>query len=108
LAAGFRAKVNHNNSFVWGDGTAADFATQAANQFLVRASGGIGLGTNDPKVQLHSAGSAIIGCPVNTAEPDGDLHNGSIHIWIDKTGSNVVIKAKDDTGTVKTATIPMV
>jgi len=37
LAAGHRAKANHDGSFVWADGADADFASTAANQFLIRA-----------------------------------------------------------------------
>jgi hypothetical protein len=40
FAAGLRAKAKHNGTFVWGDSTDADFASSAANQFLVRAAGG--------------------------------------------------------------------
>ena len=64
LAAGQRAKANHNGAFVWGDLTAADFASTATNQFLIRASGGVGIGTNSPsgiasdRTTLHVAGSS--------------------------------------------------
>ncbi len=40
LAAGRRAKAIHDGAFVWGDSTNADIASTAANQFVVRASGG--------------------------------------------------------------------
>jgi len=40
FAAGRRAKANHAGSFVWGDSTDADVASQRDNQFLVRAKGG--------------------------------------------------------------------
>lgn len=53
LAAGRKAKANHGGAFVWADGTDADFASTATNQFLVRAGGGVGLGTNQPGNQLH-------------------------------------------------------
>lgn len=46
LAAGYRAKANHNGSFVWGDYTGADVASTGGNQFIVRASGGIWFGGN--------------------------------------------------------------
>lgn len=49
FAAGRRAKANHIGSFVWGDATDADFASNNTNQFLVRAGGGMGLGTNAPQ-----------------------------------------------------------
>lgn len=53
LAAGYRAKAYFDGDFVWADSTDADFGTSAANQFIVRASGGVGLGTGDPANQLH-------------------------------------------------------
>jgi len=57
FAAGRQAKANHQGSFVWGDSQAADFASTANNQFLIRASGGVGLGTNSPQAALHVAGT---------------------------------------------------
>ncbi|MGQ9599448.1 MAG: hypothetical protein ACUVWZ_08515 [Anaerolineae bacterium] len=40
FAAGYRAKANHDGSFVWADYTAADFASTTSNQFRVRAKAG--------------------------------------------------------------------
>ncbi|MGB3341774.1 MAG: hypothetical protein WBB37_09880 [bacterium] len=60
FAAGFRAKANHSDVFVWADGTAADFASSASNQFLIRATGGVGIGLNDPGAQLDIGGVARI------------------------------------------------
>jgi hypothetical protein len=48
FAAGNRAKANHTGSIVLADSTNADFASTAADQFLIRASGGVGIGTNSP------------------------------------------------------------
>lgn len=45
LAAGQNAKANHDGSFVWADATPGDFASTVANQFRVRASGGVDLQT---------------------------------------------------------------
>lgn len=53
VAAGRRAKAIHEGAFVWADSTNADFASSAANQFLIRASGGVGVGTNAPTKQLE-------------------------------------------------------
>nr|WP_290666492.1 hypothetical protein [Ardenticatena sp.] len=53
FAAGQRAKANHNGTFVWADSQNADFASTGSNQFLIRASGGVGIGTNAPQNQLH-------------------------------------------------------
>jgi len=48
FAAGLHARAAHDGAFVWADSTDAEFASTRKNQFLVRASGGVGLGTNDP------------------------------------------------------------
>jgi len=48
FAAGQRAKANNIGAFVWADSTAADFASTGNNQFLIRASGGVGIGISDP------------------------------------------------------------
>jgi len=45
FAAGRQAKAKHQGTFVWGDYQAADIASTATNQFIVRAGGGIWLGT---------------------------------------------------------------
>ena len=58
FAAGRRAKANHNGAFVWADSSAnADFASTAADQFLIRAAGGVGIGTESPAEQLDVAGT---------------------------------------------------
>jgi len=41
FAAGYRAKALHYGSFVWADSTDADFSSTGANEFAVRASGGM-------------------------------------------------------------------
>ncbi len=63
LAAGQRAKAVTTGAFVWADATNADFASTASNQFLIRASGGVGIGTNSPAGQLHvgPGGAGIAG-----------------------------------------------
>jgi len=40
LAAGRRARANHDGAFVWADSTNMDFASSANNQFRVRSTGG--------------------------------------------------------------------
>ena len=41
LAAGRNARAMHNGSFVWADSGTADFESQNANEFAVRAGGGM-------------------------------------------------------------------
>jgi|GEM_PF-3324481 len=56
FAAGRKAKANHAGTFVWADTGDAifgtDFASTAPNQFLIRASGGVGIGTSSPGARL--------------------------------------------------------
>jgi hypothetical protein len=69
FAAGFRAQANHNNTFVWADSTFADFASTAANQFLIRASGGVGINTNNPAgYALNVAGTASVTSLTQTSD----------------------------------------
>jgi hypothetical protein len=56
LASGYRAKADHSGTFVWADARKADFASTADDQFLIRAGGGVGIGTNAPDTVLHTVG----------------------------------------------------
>lgn len=56
FAAGRQAKANHDGCFVWADDTDANFTSTGTDQFLIRASGGVGIGTDDPKSPLHVVG----------------------------------------------------
>jgi len=58
LAAGHRAQALHDGSFVWADSTDGDFASSGTNQFLIRAGGGVGIGTANPQGSLHVASGA--------------------------------------------------
>jgi hypothetical protein len=60
FAAGHQAYALHGGAFVWADNsTNAVFASTSVNQFLIRASGGVGIGTTAPGAPLHIAqGSA--------------------------------------------------
>ena len=69
FAAGRRAKVRDaatvgdsdgdQGTFVWADSTNVDFTSTGSNQFLVRASGGVGIGTAAPAQALHVSGNRI-------------------------------------------------
>ena len=73
LAAGRRAKALHNGAFVWGDETDADFASTADNQFLIRASGGVGIGTNTPTsaLEVRPASGVSTALQAFTSAPTG-------------------------------------
>jgi hypothetical protein len=57
FAAGEQARANHHGTFVWADNSNAIFASTANAQFLIRASGGVGIGTNAPGYRLDVAGA---------------------------------------------------
>ncbi|MFH0908817.1 MAG: hypothetical protein V1929_08650 [bacterium] len=64
FAAGRRARATNDGAFVWADSSNADFSSTAADQFLVRASGGMGLNTVNPQANLHVVGSPTMGSVV--------------------------------------------
>lgn len=57
FAAGTRAKALHAGAFVWADSLGTEFASTGTDQFLIRARGGVGIGTNDPATQFHVHGT---------------------------------------------------
>jgi hypothetical protein len=74
FAAGNQAKANHSGSFVWADGQLADFASTANDQFLIRASGGVGIGTRTPVKALDVRdGTGALG-------DGGAIHVGGIGV----------------------------
>ena len=89
LAAGRRARADHDGAFVWADATDADFSSSGANQFLIRASGGTGIGTASPQNMLDVSGSAVIGSGYagsGAAPSNGLLVQG--RVGIGKTGAD--------------------
>ncbi|MCP5538798.1 MAG: tail fiber domain-containing protein [Akkermansiaceae bacterium] len=81
FAAGRRAKANHHGTFVWGDSTEADFASTGTDQFLIRAGGGVGIGSTDPNAPLHikTAGDS----QGIRLEDDGTTKYWNISYWSD-------------------------
>ena len=113
FAAGRRAKANHDGAFVWADSTNADFASTAADQFLIRAAGGVGIGETNPSATLDVVGTTELNGDVTinsnltvdtdtlfvdgtngrvgigTTSPGGDLHVtrfGGVNILLENTG----------------------
>jgi hypothetical protein len=95
FAAGRRAKANHLGTHVWADATNADFASTANNQFLVRANGGVGIGTNAP-----AAGAMAVDM---TSVHFGD---GSGYDFPMTDGSADQVLASDGTGQLDWASLP--
>jgi hypothetical protein len=84
FAAGNHADAQHDGSFVWADSSSSSFfSTTGDHQFLVRAVGGVGIGTNAPANQLSVDGAVNITgkLGIATEAPEANLHidgaNGS-------------------------------
>jgi hypothetical protein len=72
FAAGQQAKANHPGAFVWADGsTHVDFASTANNQFLIRASGGVGIGTDSPARNLEVKNSGHVEIGLTSSDSGG-------------------------------------
>ena len=73
FAAGVQASATHGGSFVW-SGSSEGFASTAASQFLIRAPGGVGIGTAEPESALDVAGVVTAtGLVVSTAPSVGHV-----------------------------------
>src|SRR5437899_4805774 len=58
FAAGQNASATNDHCFVWSDGSKDAFSSTSFYQFLIQASGGVGINTNDPSgFLLNVAGS---------------------------------------------------
>jgi hypothetical protein len=64
LAAGQGATAAHTGSFVWSDSNTDPFSSTASDQFLIRAAGGVGIGTNSPAGALHVVGDVNVSIKV--------------------------------------------
>jgi hypothetical protein len=87
VAMGRRAKALHNGTFIFGDGTDADFSTTGANTFVIRAGGGVGIGTASPSEQLHVQGNTRVTGSVLA----GDLAVDSTTLTVDPLNNRVGI-----------------
>lgn len=105
FATGRRAKSTNIGAFVWADSTDADFQSTGTNQFLIRASGGVGIGTNSPSNQLSVSGNGdltgrlAVGTPTADARllVRSDLGEDAFRVRIDGTTKLVV---RDNGGVV--------
>lgn len=119
FAIGQLAKANDDHSFVWSDGSTDSMYTTGAQQFLINASGGVGIGTNKPDAPLtvasqnhwdlaNNEGDFKIGndqyrLKIGLATGGGGA--GSVNIWADggtgklslgSNGNNVVSIQQSD------------
>ena len=105
FAGGRRAKAMHTGSFVWADSLPADFSSTGNDQFLIRAAGGVAIGSSTPTGTLTIAnneddgqGSPSGGITFNTTLASGFGHAA---IYADgSTGFNgSLVFATDGDGT---------
>jgi hypothetical protein len=116
FAAGSRTRVNHDGSFAWSDRSLTALQdtlhTTGDNQFLIRANGGVGIGTNSPEEQLHvlkpSGGSGLRLGGDGTDGPHGIIFdddvagNGVQLLW--RTDPNELIIERTSQGTTTNGT----
>lgn len=81
-----------SGTFIWADSSPDDFISTGTDQFLVRASGGMGVGTNSPEAQLHvrsaSPTSAFEGqLIIEGSETSGALDTGGALLFQGHDGS---------------------
>ena len=83
FAAGFHATAATSGSFVWADASTTAFSSSTANQFLIRASGGVGIGTSTTPpggLIVASGGLAVSGA----SSPNYGTTSG---VFLEKVGS---------------------
>jgi hypothetical protein len=102
LAAGRRAKAVHRGAYVWADSTNADFTSTGTEQFLIRAAGGVGIGTSSPDSALDVSFSGFNGISVN-GDDTGDarirITNGtSAHYIFDDDDGGHALKIESSLG----------
>ncbi len=105
FAAGNHARANHDGCFVWADSIQEEFASTAPSQFLIRASGGVGIGTANPQGRLHvnvESGSAV---PFVVSRGEGDRlfeiqktpnDAGKVVIYDDDEDADIVFNTRGD------------
>jgi|GEM_PF-660548 len=60
FAAGLMARASHPGAFVWADSTNSVFESTGNDQFLIRASGGVGIGKTNPQTALDVNGTVAM------------------------------------------------
>ncbi|MHC4591359.1 MAG: hypothetical protein ACYS8L_01545, partial [Planctomycetota bacterium] len=93
FAAGRRAKVldTHHGTFIWADHTDAAFFSTGQDQFLIRAEGGVGIGTNSPSEELH-----VVGDIYCTGKLTSDGGNDPPYVLYNKETRKAIVKRVAD------------
>jgi hypothetical protein len=86
FAAGHRARAAHAGSFVWADSTDAEFASTAANQFSIRAAGGMRLSDDTPNLSFGATTRQMLNL-WGTQYGIG-VQNGTVYFRTDNAAAN--------------------
>ena len=104
FAAGRHARAEHQGSFVWADSRAQDFISTGNDQFLIKAQGGVGIGTNSPDEELVVyGGNSVARIAIDSGPPAANsgllLRQGGTPRWSLATagGGDLTIR-EDDAG----------
>jgi len=86
FAAGRQAFAVDQGAFVWADSQSTPFSSTAPDQFLIRAEGGVGIGTGSPQAPLHVVGGtnqtvAIVDGSYSMGTWLGINNSGGGHRW---------------------------
>jgi len=107
FAAGYKAKAEHVGAFVWADSTiyGTGFASTGKNQFLIRATGGVGIGTNNPgnnQVRVNSTTNGGIPTATLDVENFGTGNGIAAHFESNGTDATLVIDQDGSGDHIKT------
>lgn len=79
LAAGYQAQATNNGSFVWADGEGTPFGSTTANQFNVRANGGVRFVTAGAGMTVDGQPVLINGGSSTAIFNGGAIFNGTLY-----------------------------
>jgi hypothetical protein len=91
FAAGLKAEAGDDGTFVWADSDDDKFASEGADQFLVDADGGMGVGTDAPGSQLHVTDTLA----EDNTDPSG--HVATIENESDSSSADVLLLQTGET-----------
>jgi hypothetical protein len=96
FAAGRQARANQDGCFVWADSHNADFNSTGTNQFLIRASGGVGINTGAPAAALHLLGNSapLAGLPAGNNGLLLGSNGTTSYKWIHSYGGPLVFNSQ--------------
>ncbi|MEM6289499.1 MAG: hypothetical protein AAF845_20335, partial [Bacteroidota bacterium] len=103
FAAGYYARAVHDGTFVWSDNSRSfldSLVSTGPNQFLLRADGGVGIGTNTPTAgQLRIVNRAGSGLSTATVHAENTSSGNGIAGYFLANGSDAAfVVGQDGTG----------